>query len=163
MEPHNDRRIAYSNADCFDMMMIYGECRQNSRIAAMEYALRYPNRRHPSNGYIHRLAGKLQRTGNFHGKEPGARLRPGRQTPPELIEVVRESVTRTPHTSTRKIARHQQITQKVAHVILKKHLGWRPWKRHTTQRLFPRDFEQRRDFCEDIIERVSKNASVPTI
>jgi len=153
--PNRDRRIAYSNAECFDMIFVYGECHGNSRLAAMEYALRYPERPHPPNSYFHTLAGKLQRTGSFHGREGGHHLRPGRATPPEMIEAVREAVTNSPHTSTRKLGRQLGATQKVAHKILKKHLKRRPWKRHTTQKLVAQDHARRLEFCEFMIERVS--------
>ena len=72
-----------------------------------------------------------------------------------MIEAVREAVTNSPHTSTRKLGRQLGATQKVAHKILKKHLKWRPWKRHTTQKLVAQDHARRLEFSEFMIERVS--------
>lgn len=65
-----------------------------------------------------------------------------------------------PHTSTRAIATDLNLNHITVHKIIKYSLGTHPFKRHTTQRLTPRDMQRRLNFCEWLIEQVNlfKNA-----
>lgn len=40
----------YTNEELTDMLLIYGECHKNQRRAAVLYAERFPDRRHPRHG-----------------------------------------------------------------------------------------------------------------
>jgi hypothetical protein len=50
----------YTRDEKIDMLLIYGEARKNSTEAARIYALRYPNRRHPSRHYFPKLEQKMR-------------------------------------------------------------------------------------------------------
>jgi len=89
-EDRVDRRT-YTDDELFDMILIYGEFNSNSAEAARQYALRYPDRRHPTRGYIHAVAEVLRRTGSFHPT-----TRPNgvvRQSPPARVDEVRQRIT----------------------------------------------------------------------
>lgn len=146
-----DRRRVYSNDELFDIIGVYFECQRNSLAAARQYALRYPNRRHPRRGYIHNLAQTLRQTGSFHPRQPG-RLR---RNPPAQVEEVRQRVVANPHTSTRAIARDLNSNKSTVHRIIKKYLRMKPWKRHTVHKLEEADHPRRIAFCEWIVDRVS--------
>lgn len=154
MEGNEQRRQPprYLSSELFDMVLVLGECRQNHREASRVYATRYPARRHPTAGQIHHFAETLRNTGSFYRQRVN---RGGRRTPPEMIAAVRDNVTLHRHTSTRAVGRELNIHHTVAHRILKKHLGWRPWKRHTVQKLLAGDPERRMAFCDWIIDMVS--------
>ena len=47
-----------------DMLIIYGECDQNSVVAAREYAVRFPERRHPNAHVFLRLINRVRETGS---------------------------------------------------------------------------------------------------
>ena len=149
-------RQFYSIGEQFDMIMVCGECRQRSREASRLYQLRYPDRRHPDNGYFHRLAERLQQTGSFHGRQERPRVG-NRQMAPAVVNAVRENVVQNPHTSTRAVGRDLGIPYLRAHRVLKKYLKWKPWKRTTVQKLQDEDLPRRMDFAEWIVDQVILN------
>jgi len=101
-----------------DMVLVFGECHQNSAQAAQQYALRYPARGHPGRGYIHRIVERLRQTGSFHLRRRGVQRNIGR--PPAQTEDVRRQVTANPHTSTRAVARQIGRSKSLVYKILKK-------------------------------------------
>jgi hypothetical protein len=38
----------FTSSECFDMLVLYGQCDESATVAAQEYAVRFPNREHPS-------------------------------------------------------------------------------------------------------------------
>jgi len=44
-----------------ELILIYGECQRNVRLAARTYAKRYPERYHPPHNYVLRLLQGLSR------------------------------------------------------------------------------------------------------
>ncbi|KAJ8928395.1 hypothetical protein NQ314_019060 [Rhamnusium bicolor] len=52
--------MVYSKSDKVYMLMIYGECRRNSRAARDLYAERYPLRNHPGRHYFLRVERELR-------------------------------------------------------------------------------------------------------
>jgi len=149
-----DGRITYSNNELYDMMPILGECRRNSAEAARQYALRYLDRRHPGRGYIHGVEQRLRTLGSFHVVTPAPRIvQPYLEQP--IVHQVLEQVLRSPHTSTRAIARDIRYSKSTVNRIIKKYLRMRPWKRHTVHKLQEGDFERRMAFCDWVVDRVS--------
>jgi hypothetical protein len=124
----------YTNEELAKMLLIYGECHESERRAAALYAIRYPDKRHPSPSMFGSLYRRLCQSGTLHET---TRPRNIRQRDEQIIDQVREAVSANPHTSTRCIARDLNMTQIKVHRIIKKNLEWHPYKRHTTQRLFP--------------------------
>lgn len=54
----------YTPNEYCDMLIIYGECGQSARIAAQEYAIRFPQRRAPHSDVILRLINRIRETGS---------------------------------------------------------------------------------------------------
>lgn len=142
----------YSNQELADMLLIYGECHKNGRRAAALYANRYPDRRHPAYSTFPDIYRRVCQSGTVH---QSTRPRNVRQRDEQMIEQVREAVAANPHTSTRCVGRDLNIDHSRVHRIVKKNLGWHPFKRHTTQQLFPQDLIRRERFCEWISDQVS--------
>jgi hypothetical protein len=38
----------FTSSECFDMLVLYGQCDESATVAAQEYAVRFPNREHPA-------------------------------------------------------------------------------------------------------------------
>lgn len=144
--------VRYGNQELIDMLLIFGECRKNQRRAAVLYAERFPDRRHPGHGFFHNLYTRLCEHGMLHASTKRYHV-PSR--PRELIDTVRTELENEPHTSTRAIGRALQIKHTKVHRIIKKDLKWHPFKRHTSQRLFPADFPRREFFCDWMLNQVS--------
>ncbi|TGZ55949.1 Uncharacterized protein DBV15_08010 [Temnothorax longispinosus] len=92
--------ILYTNEKLANMLLIYGECRKNGRQAAILYAERFPEERHPAHGYFHTLLTRLVQHGTLHAS---TRARNHHRRPEETINQVREAIVENPHTSTRSI------------------------------------------------------------
>ncbi|XP_060855788.1 uncharacterized protein LOC132933528 [Metopolophium dirhodum] len=58
-----------SNNEKVDMLLVYGECRRNSRNAARLYAERYPERYHPPHNYFVRIESSLRNSGELPGRQ----------------------------------------------------------------------------------------------
>ncbi|EFN74373.1 hypothetical protein EAG_14224, partial [Camponotus floridanus] len=144
----------YTNEELANMLLIYGECHKNQRQAAALYAQRYPNKRHPGHGFFRNLFVRLCQHGMLHA--PKRRLHVS-QRAEATINAVREAVIANPHTSTRSIGHELQLDHTKVHRIIKHNLGWHPFKRHTTQRLFPQDLPRREAFCDWLSEQVDLN------
>lgn len=144
--------VRYSNQELADMLLIFGECHKNQRRAAALYALRFPDRRHPGHGFFHSLFVRLCEHGMLHASTKPHRV-PSRAR--NVIETVKTALENDPHTSTRIVGRALQINHTKVHRIIKKDLGWHPFKRHTSQRLFPADFPRREAFCDWMLNQVS--------
>jgi hypothetical protein len=42
----------FTSSEYFDMLVLYGQCDERATDAAQEYAVRFPNREHPSRNTI---------------------------------------------------------------------------------------------------------------
>jgi hypothetical protein len=45
----------FTSSEYFDMLVLYGQCDESATIAAQEYAVRFPNREHPSRNRYYNL------------------------------------------------------------------------------------------------------------
>jgi hypothetical protein len=45
----------FTSSEYFDMLVLYGQCDESATVAAQEYAVRFPNREHPSRNAIPNL------------------------------------------------------------------------------------------------------------
>ena len=50
----------YTRNEKVDILLIYGECRKNSRAAAALYAQRFPDRQHPPPNYFIRVESQFR-------------------------------------------------------------------------------------------------------
>ncbi|XP_011858894.1 PREDICTED: uncharacterized protein LOC105556413 [Vollenhovia emeryi] len=147
-------RIRYNNEELANMLLIYGQCHKNQRQAAALYAARFPDKRHPGHGFFTSLFSRVCRYGLFHAP---TRPRVVPQRDEETINNVREALIANPHTSTRSIAHDLQLCHVKVHKIIKHNLGWHPFKRHKTQKLFPQNLPRREAFCDWLSEQVDLN------
>lgn len=144
--------VQYENQELVDMLLIYGECYKNQRRAAALYAERFPERRHPRHNFFHSLCVRLCEHGTLHASRKPQRVPPRAR---ESIDAVRMALENNPHTSTRAIGRDLQIKYTKVHRIIKKDLGWKPFKRHTSHGLFPGDSARRETFCDWMLNQVT--------
>jgi len=142
----------YSNQELADMLLIYGECHKNERRAAALYAVRYPDRRHPAYSLFASVYRRLCQSGTVH---ESTRPRNVRERDEQVVQQVQEAVSGDPHTSVRCVGRNLNLHYVRVHRIIKNHLQWHPFKRHTTQQLLPQDLPRREQFCEWITDQVS--------
>jgi hypothetical protein len=42
----------FTSSEYFDMLVLYGQCDESATVAPQEYAVRFPNREHPSRNTI---------------------------------------------------------------------------------------------------------------
>jgi len=146
------QRPRYTNEELANMLLIYGECHKNERMAAVLYANRFPDKRHPTHALFGFLYRRICQYGTLHAP---TRPRNVPQREEGMIAEVREAISANPHTSTRCIARELNINHTKVHRIIKNNLRWHPFKRHTTQKLFPQDLPRRERFCDWISDQVS--------
>lgn len=142
--------MLYTNQEAFDMMMIYGECRQNESMAIRLYAERHPDRRHFRRGVFKRLADKLRTTGSIRNQ------RKGRECPEEIVVDVLAAVSQDPHTSTRNIARDRGISQTTVSRVLREN-KFHAYHISLLQELSANDFRSRIQFCLWARQQIEEN------
>lgn len=132
----------YTNSEYADMLIIYGECSKNARMAAREYALRFPARRHPS----HKLFPVVERRGQITGFLGPARNRE-RPLGEVHVEDVMEHFQNNPRTSIRRASLELGINRSAIHRVLTKN-HFHPYHDTPVQDLLPQDFGTRIEFCD---------------
>lgn len=164
----------FTNAEMTDMILIYGQCDENSREAARVYAQRFPNRVQPRHQRFPELRDRLRTTGTF---APGRRgefgfhynqcvfpeMLPNSQflahrnlnRPARGPEAVAVSTRTHPHNSTRKIAGVLGMNHVSVHKIIKTDLGMHPFKRMAVQELLPNDLPRRLQMCQWLLVMVN--------
>ncbi|KYQ53505.1 hypothetical protein ALC60_00031, partial [Trachymyrmex zeteki] len=140
------------NEELANMLLIYGECHKNERMATVLYANHFPDKQRPSHALFGQLYRRICQYGTLHAPK---RPRNKRKRDEIIIDQVRDAVLANPHTSTRCIARDLNTDHTKVHRIIKNNLGCHPFKRHTTQKLFPQDLPRRERFCDWILDQVS--------
>jgi hypothetical protein len=121
-----------------DMLLVFGECRRNSRNAATVYAERYPNRVHPCATYFYKLEKKFRREDANNDDD---------FIVSEEAEVnVLAYVHFDPTVSTRQLEKETNVNRESARLILKKH-GFRSYKYQIHHHLYENDFNRRLIYC----------------
>lgn len=100
----------YTNIEYTDMILIYGETRQNSVAARDLYAERFPNRRHPACKTIVDAVYRLRDTGSVIPRFEGRGLQKSRRV---LLaeENILNMVDVDPGVSTTTLAREVNVSQ----------------------------------------------------
>lgn len=140
----------YSSAEYVDMLLIYGEARQNSYQAQRLYQERYPERRQPTGMTFRSVERRLRDTASL------GRIRPVRDHPVTSAhneEVVFDAIRRNPHTSTRAIAQETNISRASVMRILHTH-RFHPYHLHLHHELHGHDFDARVAFCRWALQHV---------
>lgn len=139
----------FSNIEYTDMLLVYGECRLNSREACRVYSERFPQRRQPNKKTFVAVCQRLRDTGRVqpHNTNRGPRrdLREGVEE--ELLDAVEEA----PGVSTRHLSRQFGVSHTTVHRVLQDNL-LHPYHIQRVQDLLPRDFLVRSVFSQWIVD-----------
>lgn len=141
----------YTQSEKVDMLLIFGECQENSRNAAELYAQRYPNRHHPAHQYFLYVEKWLRQERN---REAEQRFIINEETEINVLAMVEVDKT----ASLREISQELQISHESTRKILKKH-GYRSFKYQLHQHLYPDDGDRRVVFCDWLLQnhRINPN------
>ena len=99
--------MLYAKAEKFDMVFIYGECRQNKRAAARMYAERYHDCATPSRSTFANIIQTFEEPGNVDNKRKRLKLATGERHAVDILA----SVAHNPHVSSRQLERESVISQ----------------------------------------------------
>lgn len=135
--------LTYNSNEYVDMLIVYGECRRNSREAANLYRERFPERHHPSHTTFNRVEAKL-RTGSFPSTVKHANHNAPARNEENVINIL-AYVAVNPHVSLRRLAEEIGVSKATVHRILKGH-RYHPFKVHLSQELRLNDLQRRLDF-----------------
>lgn len=141
----------YTPAEYCDMLLIYGEYRQNARRAAQEYGIRFPERRRPDKNIFLRLVNRIRETGSVILNRKDAVMERTARTV-ENEEAVLLNVEETPETSIRIISNHLNLSKSSVQRILNEH-RLHAYRFTKVQNLLPRDYQSRLTFCTWILEQ----------
>lgn len=136
--------MVYSNAEKAEMILIYGECRQNAAEACRVYAERYPDREHPTCRTFQNIYRQLYATGMVVARR---RVRNRPVTGEAGAVGVLAAVAVNPRMSTRDIARAGGLSQSSVMRILHRHC-FHPYHVSLHQQLHGNDFHHRVQFCQ---------------
>lgn len=143
----------YSLQERIEMILIIGECYENTLLASRVYAQRYPEREHPQKASFDMLLARFRATGSVaYTKQNKMMTVTGNE---ENAFLVLGSVIENPNTSTRKIARDTDISQSSVSRIIRKH-KYHPYHIQLHQNLYGDDFQHRIDFCLWALDRVAE-------
>lgn len=135
----NNNNVSYTNVEKIDMLLIYGECRKNSREARALYATRYPERRIPYHTYFRKVEQQMRRN--------PIRNEQNRMVINENMEInIIGYVYLNPTASVREIAFEVDISRESVRQILKKH-NYRSYKYNLHQHLYDGDAVRRLEYC----------------
>jgi hypothetical protein len=82
--------MSFSNEGYLEMELLYGQCDRNAAAAAREYAIRFPDRRHPDNHVILKLLRRIRKTGSVMPVKKGVDGTPRQAREIEVEEAVLE-------------------------------------------------------------------------
>lgn len=137
----------YTAQEYTNMHLIYGECLCNANAAARMYRERYPNaERHPD----YRVFINVHRS-LLEGRFPNQNTSEGRPFIPYEDEVL-EAVEQDPSISVRGIEENIGVPKSTAHRILQKN-QFHPYHVQRVQSLLPRDYPERLQFCQTMLQR----------
>lgn len=139
----------YTHNEKVDMLLIYGECQKNSRIARELYGARYPERVLPDKKMFPRLERLLRNNTDVFSKK-GTPV-PGRALNEDSVAAVIEYFEANPRNSIRQASRELNITYSTIQRILKIN-GYHDYKLHNLEKLSVFHKERRMNFIAQITE-----------
>lgn len=117
---------------------------RSNRETAMEFNMRYPERI-INKSSVQRVLASLKSTGSLYRKKRNTAYALSNST--EFVEKVRDHVENHPLLSIRQLALHFRCSGYVIQKILRKILGFFPYKKQIHQLLLPQDLAKRVEFC----------------
>lgn len=149
--------MEYTFNEYADMYLMFGEQHLNARAAAVEYSLRFPERRHPSHKVFLRLDNRIRTTGNVVPSRPDAG-RPRTTRTPEMEENVLDIFDITPEASCRQVGNLIGVGRNHIGRILAE-AGRHPYHFTRVQGLLPEDYAKRTQFCRWLIEKADEDSN----
>jgi hypothetical protein len=140
--------MKYTHDEYCDMLLTLGACNSRDDTTAWEYALRYPDRRHPDANVFRRLEQRLCETGSVipHTALANSGLPRTVRTPANEDAII-AALEREPWRSSRDIARELGLSQlRVLEVLHADQLH--PYHYSRSAHLFADDHPLRMQFCE---------------
>lgn len=143
------KMVVYSNNEKTDMFETYVECRKNAKYAAREYAVKFPDRQHPSRSIFTRLENTLRQYGSFEISRKKPKINK-RATNEANTAAVLASVVADPGTSIRKIGQNIPVSYSSIQRILK-NSKMHSYSYTRVQQLYEGDQERRMNFCRTLL------------
>lgn len=143
----------YTRSEKIDMLLIFGECRQNSTDAARLYAERYPNRRHPTRHYFPKLVQKMR---NEPDNNENNTFLVSEEKEIDVLGYVQVNI----NASLREIALECDICKSSVGNILNKH-KYHSYKYQLHQHLYQNDNERRLEYCNWYLEKYLEDNTFP--
>lgn len=142
--------MVYPREHQIDMLLIYGECRQNARQAQTLYGERFPNRDTPSRNYFPWLVQHLKNENNADEDDNGFIVSEEVET--NILAYVEYDRT----ASVRELGNQCNTSRESARKILKKH-GFKSFKFQIRHHLYENDFVRRSNYCNWFLENYNVN------
>lgn len=141
----------FSEDELADMVLVLGECYNNSLLACRVYKQKYPERRAPQVSAFKRVLDRFLTKKVVHYQK-NTRQQPILNEDNQLQ--VMAAVVEDPHRSVRDISRLLNISKTSVSRIIIKH-KFHPYHVELHQALYEHDFEQRIRFCEWASEKIN--------
>lgn len=156
----NNAHSDYTNAEYLEMFRSYVRMDDNCRRASANYAILFPNSRHPDHRVIRNVVNSLQQTGCVNPRAQGRQPVPV-NTPQELENLIITAFTDDPNLSTRVCAIRFETNHVLVHRTLVKN-GWYTFHYRRVQGFRnENDFILRMNFCNIFIASIIRNPALP--
>ena len=109
----------FSKKEAYDMLAVYFECMQNAALAERQYAVQYPERRHPFKRPFERLAKRLRDTSMVHYQH-ARNMAPRNYNENNVVNIL-AYITAEPQLSIREIPRDLDLNYSFVQRTLKRH------------------------------------------
>nr|CAI5825460.1 unnamed protein product [Callosobruchus analis] len=136
--------MSYSFDEMTDMLLIYGEAKDNGRQAVPLYVQKFPNRRIPHHSTFASIEMRLRETGNLRIKRNNA----GRQRTTRTVrikEVILNNLLERPSLSSRTIGKSIIVSNSIVWRVLREQI-LHPYEFTQVQALEPKDYPLRLQF-----------------
>jgi hypothetical protein len=139
-----------------EMVIMYGECNRNANEATRQYAIRFPQRNHPSSNAFLRLIARAGTTGSLMPQKNGLVGVPRTARTPEVEEMALDAFLQEPTTSIRTISRLYGVSKSLVQRVLKEN-HQHPYHYTQVQHLQPQDYPARVEFCQWLLRQHADN------
>ncbi|GFW64938.1 DUF4817 domain-containing protein [Trichonephila clavipes] len=145
----------YTNEECCEMVLLYGQCNRNKREAARLYAIKFSSRRHPSYCTSARAVQRWYRTGSCQIRIPLSCAKPSSLRIP-VEDVLRYALVHL-ESCVRNISKACFYSKSTVWNILHTYDAY-PYRPVLKQELMPGDQERRFDFCNFVLNTLDENS-----
>lgn len=144
--------VNFTRSEQVDMLLVFGECRQNAVQASGMYAERFPDRRHPTRHYFPKLVAKMR----INPNEENNNFIVNEEKEIDVLAYVEVHM----NSSTREIAAECQVSKSTVSRILQKY-KYRSYKYQLHQHLYEADFERRLEYCNWFLQKYQEDNTFP--